>query len=70
MPVFHTKTIESILDPVAQQVNNKHITLNGQTTVRICFLEELVYKMIYFTFLHTTTTAASTYRAHKPVGKS
>lgn len=22
MPVFHTKTIESILDPVAQQVNN------------------------------------------------
>ena len=21
MPVFHTKTIESILDPVAQQVN-------------------------------------------------
>lgn len=29
MPVFHTKTIESILDPVAQQVNNKHIALNG-----------------------------------------
>ena len=22
MPVFHTKTIESILDPVAQQVRN------------------------------------------------
>lgn len=24
MPVFHTKTIESILDPVAQQVNTTH----------------------------------------------
>ena len=29
MPVFHTKTIESILEPVAQQVNSKILKFNN-----------------------------------------
>ena len=38
MPVFHTKTIESILDPVAQQVRNNRkfilIKLINQNNVK------------------------------------
>lgn len=34
MPVFHTKTIESILEPVAQQVND-HNLLKVKRVVKI-----------------------------------
>jgi len=32
MPVFHTKTIESILEPVAQQVSDAMISLGVWTS--------------------------------------
>ena len=43
MPVFHTKTIEGILEPVAQQVSSMHVKSQKKNYLSSTFIGNLLF---------------------------